>query len=181
MHPPQFAESGGAFQNPRQLGVLGNVALHEQHADLGVEARCHQQLREAQCGGLQFGGILRHGDGVQVHDRVKRLVRVLVGHPVPQGTQQVAQVHVATRLNPRQNTPHPKRLATATRNDPPHRCDPISRHLGTGAPPVIPAEAGTYACQCGGWQHRLGWLTDPCLTVGWWHCSAWLLAGVPVR
>ena len=32
----------------------------------------------------------------------------------------------------------------------------------TRSPSVIPAEAGIHACLFCGWQHRRGWLRNPC-------------------
>ena len=39
----ELAEGGRALHQPAELGVLGDVALHEQGADLRVEAGGHEQ------------------------------------------------------------------------------------------------------------------------------------------
>ena len=48
-HPAGLAEAGQALQHPRQLHVLGHVALHEQRAARGVHAE-REQLRGARRG-----------------------------------------------------------------------------------------------------------------------------------
>ena len=65
-HTLQFAELGVAVQNPRKLGVGGNVALQEKRTALRVNAAGKQQCVGFQCVVTQFRGFLSHGDGVQV-------------------------------------------------------------------------------------------------------------------
>ena len=45
-HPAQLAEADRALHHPRQLGVLGDVALHEHRGHVGVEADGEQHRRE---------------------------------------------------------------------------------------------------------------------------------------
>ena len=60
-HPAGLAEPGHALQHPRQLHVLGHVALHEQRAARRVDAE-REQLRGRgqrvlpQLGGVPVGG-----------------------------------------------------------------------------------------------------------------------------
>ena len=69
-HALQLADRGGALHQPGQLGVLGDVALHEQRADVGVEPDGEEQLRQPQRRGPQLGRVLGHREGVQVDDAV---------------------------------------------------------------------------------------------------------------
>ena len=82
---------------PGQLGVLVHVALDEQRADLGVEADGQEQRGQLEGLAPQLGRVLRDGEGVQVDDAVER-VAVLVGDPVAQRPEQVAERGVAGGL-----------------------------------------------------------------------------------
>ena len=53
----------------------------------------------AEAGRTQLLGLVRHRDRVQVDHAVEAVVRVLVAHPMPERTQQVAQVRDAGRLD----------------------------------------------------------------------------------
>ena len=103
----QLAEGGDAVEDPGELGVLVHVALHEQGAALGVEARGEQEHRRA-AGGL---GVLRvvprEGEAVEVDDAVERLVgrarALLGGHPVAYRPEVVAQMDLAGGLDAREH------------------------------------------------------------------------------
>ena len=99
-HPAQLAEPGQAAERPGQFGVLGHVALHEHRAPVGVQAR-GEQLGRGDPGPLpQPRRVLRHGDGVQVHHAVERVVGLLQGHPLAHRTQVVAEMEgVGGRLD----------------------------------------------------------------------------------
>ena len=75
--------------------MLGDMALHEQRAHVGVEAGGDQRHRHLEGVGPQLGGVLGHGQRVQVDDRVVRIGEVLVTDPISDRTEQVAQMHVA--------------------------------------------------------------------------------------
>ena len=99
-HPAQLAEPGQAAERPGQFGVLGHVALHEHRAPLRVKPG-GEQLGRGDPGPLpQAGRVLRHGDGVQVHHAVERVVGLLQGHPLAHRTQVVAEMEgVGGRLD----------------------------------------------------------------------------------
>ena len=46
-HAAEFAVRHVALHDPAEFGVLTNVGLHEQGADLGVEAHGHEHLGES--------------------------------------------------------------------------------------------------------------------------------------
>ena len=56
-HPPQLAHAGRALEQPGQLGVLGDVALHEERGHLGVEPDGQQHGGRGQGGPAQLVGI----------------------------------------------------------------------------------------------------------------------------
>src|ERR1019366_1844433 len=56
--------------------------------------------------GAQFRRVDVEGEGVQVDDAVEGVVGVLVGNPVPDRAQVVAQMQVATRLQAGENSGH---------------------------------------------------------------------------
>ena len=59
-HPAGLAEAGQALQHPGQLGVLGDVGLHEERAPLRVDAH-REQLggRDAACAPAAASGPAR--------------------------------------------------------------------------------------------------------------------------
>jgi len=81
-HPAQLAHGGGALEQPGHLGVLGDVALDEQGAAIGVEPGGQQVERGLEGATAQLGGIDVERQGVEVDDAVVGVVHVLVGHPV---------------------------------------------------------------------------------------------------
>ena len=87
-----------------ELGVLGDVALHEDRGPLGVDA-AGEVLRRRTTGPLaQPRGVHLHGDGVQVDDAVEGVVALLQAHPVHQRAEVVAEVQrVVRRLHARED------------------------------------------------------------------------------
>ena len=56
-HPPQLTHRGGAFEQPGQSGVLGNLALHEEGATVGIEPDGEQVQRGVQRVGAEVGRV----------------------------------------------------------------------------------------------------------------------------
>ena len=94
-HPRGLAEAGEAVHDPAELGVLGDVALDEEGAALGVETGGEQLGRGEPGVGTQLGRILRHGDRVQVDDHVERVVGLLQGDVLADRTEVVPEVERA--------------------------------------------------------------------------------------
>jgi hypothetical protein len=65
---------------------------------------------------------------VEIDEAEEALVPLLVGHPAPNGTQVVAQVLLARRLDPGEGAGHDRRAGTGgsprTRSGPPWRSAP---------------------------------------------------------
>ena len=99
-HPAGLAEAGEAREHPRQLGVLGDVALDEEHRPCRVDT-AGDELGGRQTGALpQHGRVGRDGQRVQVGDEVEGVVRLLQPDPLHEGTDVVAEVQrVARRLH----------------------------------------------------------------------------------
>ena len=76
-HPACFTETRDAAQHPRELCVLGDLALHEQRAPLRVEPGAQQLRRRDASAGAQHRRVVVDRDGVQVDHAVKGLVAVL--------------------------------------------------------------------------------------------------------
>ena len=85
----------GALEQPGQPGVLGDVALDEQGAALGVEPDGEQVEGGVERVGPQVRRVDLGGQGVQVDHAVEGVVAVLEGDPVPQGPEVVPQGEVA--------------------------------------------------------------------------------------
>src|SRR5450759_209612 len=107
-----FVQSHVGEHAQLQLGVLTDVALHEEGGSGGVHASC-QVLRGGSPGAVaQRGRCDLDRERVQVHDGVERIVSLLHLHPVDQGPEVVAQVQRAGRLHTGQQT----RLAVGLRD-----------------------------------------------------------------
>ena len=106
-HPAQLPEGGGALEQPRQPGVLGDVALDEQGAHRRGRARRPAGWSAvSRVAAGQEGGVVVEGQGVEVDDAEEGVVVVLVGDPVAERPQVVAEVEVTARLHPRQDPGH---------------------------------------------------------------------------
>ncbi len=105
-HPGQLAEADVALHHPRQLAVLGHVALDEHRGDVGVEADGEEARRQLDGALADDAGLLGDGQGVEVDDAVERVHLVLGGGPSPQRPQVVAEVDVTGGLHARQDTGH---------------------------------------------------------------------------
>ena len=81
-------------------------ALREQYAAFGIEPGSDQGRHHLVDAAAQGGGILRHGDGVQINDAEHALGFILHAHPVADGAQIIAQVQIAGGLNARENPLH---------------------------------------------------------------------------
>ncbi len=94
-HPAQLTHRRGAFEQPGQPGVLGNVALHEQGATVGVQTDGEQVQRGVQRVGAQLGRVDLGGEGVEVDHEVEGVVAVLEGNPLPEGPEVVPESEIA--------------------------------------------------------------------------------------
>ena len=83
-----------------------HVALDEQGAPLGVEPGGQQVEGGVVGAGPQVGRVDVEGQGVQVDHAVEGVVGVLVGHPVAEGPQVVAEVEVAAGLDSGEDACH---------------------------------------------------------------------------
>ena len=104
-HATELAIGHCALEQPRQVGVLVYVALHEDRAHFRVESDGQEQRRELECLSPQLGRVLRDGERVQVDDAVER-VRILIVDPVAQGSEEAAERRVARRLHPGKDPGH---------------------------------------------------------------------------
>ena len=102
-HPLQPVQRRDAVQQPGQLTVGGDVALHEHGAPGRINAT--GQIERGGLAGVsrQLPRVVGHGDGVQVHHAEEGLVAVLEVHPVADGTEPVAQMQSAGGLHPGEN------------------------------------------------------------------------------
>ena len=103
-----------ALHHPRQLGVLGHVALHEHRGDVGIEADREQHRRQLDRGLADHAGLLGDGQRVQVDDAVERVALVLAVDPVAQRPQVVAEVDVTGGLDARQHAGHGRQASDAS-------------------------------------------------------------------
>ena len=100
VHAAELAERRHARQQPRQLGVLLDVALAEQDAALGVEARADQDRGRVVDALAQLGRVVVDGDRVQVDDAVdRRVAALLAGDVLDDRADVVAEVLAARRLD----------------------------------------------------------------------------------
>ncbi len=105
-HPAQLAEADVALHQPRQLGVFGDVALHEHRGHVGIEADGEEDRGELDRALADDARLLGHGEGVEVDDAVEDLLLVLSRHPVAKRSEVGAEVGVAGRLHAGQDSCH---------------------------------------------------------------------------
>ena len=98
-HAGELAELGVAVEHPGQLGVLRHLALDEEDALFQVDAHGQQQGVGLQHVLAQGGGLLAHGDGVEVRQAVDAFVIFLQADKILQGPQVVAQGEGARGLD----------------------------------------------------------------------------------
>jgi hypothetical protein len=105
-HPRQLAVGHVALHHPRQLRVLGDVALHEHRRHVGVEPDGEQDRGELDRPLADHPWLLGDREGVEVDDAVEGVVFVLVLGPRPQRTEVAAQVGVSGGLDAREHASH---------------------------------------------------------------------------
>ena len=102
-HAAEPAQPRHAVEDPGELGVLANLALVEQDARLGIDARGDVGGRHRADLAGKLGRAAPHRyrlrDGVHVDHAEDALVRLLHGDPLHHGAQVVAKVQVAGRLH----------------------------------------------------------------------------------
>ena len=103
-HPAGLAIAGEAAQHPGQLGVLADVALHEERAALGVHAT-GEVLRRGDPGApAQLLGVGLDRQRMQVDDAVEGVVGLLERHPLHQRPEVVPEMQaVGGRLHARED------------------------------------------------------------------------------
>ena len=94
-HPLQLAERRHRPEQPRPLGVLRHVALHEERAAVGLEAGAEQGRGGVEGVLGQRRRVVGHRDRVQVDDAVERLAQALVGDVVADRPDVVAEMLLA--------------------------------------------------------------------------------------
>ena len=94
------------LEQPGQPGVLGDVALDEEGAAVGIEPDGEQVQGGVERVGPQVGRVDLRGEGVQVDHAVEGVVAVLEGNPVPEGPEVVPQGEVAGRRDAGEDPVH---------------------------------------------------------------------------
>ena len=98
-HAGELSRIGDGVEHPCELGVRGNVRLHEQHALFGVDAAGDEQRHQLERIPPQRRGLLLDGDRVQVCHRIDAVVFLLQLDEVADGADVVADGDRAARLN----------------------------------------------------------------------------------
>ncbi len=115
-------------QDPCQLGVLRHLALVVQQRALRVDPDGEQDLGRLVALVHELHGILRDGDGVEVHDAVDGVVVVLEPHPVAERPEIVPQVHVPGGLHSTEHSLSVHRLLAGSKKRPGPRASGSWRH-----------------------------------------------------
>jgi hypothetical protein len=151
-HPGRLPVMGHAFQQVVQLGVLGDLGLHDQGGARRIDAGGEQH------GGLFEGerpyraGVVLHGHRMQIGDHRDRLGPVLRGDQRADGAQQVAELQVPGGLETGE--------AAGPGESGGHGGCPFEEVRGT-ARPQTPAHVDTETAACvqaaGAFLRVLGW------------------------
>ncbi|CAB4681583.1 unannotated protein [freshwater metagenome] len=108
-HSPEFSERRSAFHEPRKLGVFADVALNKEGGASRVDTDGQKKLGQFEGPSPEFCGILGDGKGVEINHAEDGVCLVLVGDPVAQGTQEVAELDRTGGLDAREDTRHGRR------------------------------------------------------------------------
>lgn len=81
-HTRQFTKHGIAVEHPAQLGMLVDVGLDEQGVLLRVQTTGNILGQLLQRAPTQVGGVLTHGDGVQVCHEIVTIIFLSPGRPI---------------------------------------------------------------------------------------------------
>ena len=105
-HSGQLAGIGLAGQHPSQFCVTRNIRLHENDGFLWIDS--YRQIQGSHIQNMLPQGfrILRHGDGMLVHDTVNAFMIILQLYELLQCTQIISQVNVSCRLYAGKNSFH---------------------------------------------------------------------------
>lgn len=79
-----------AGEDPCQFGVAGDGGLGEDGGVFGIHAAGDVGGGSFAHGFAKGGGVLRHGDGVEVGEHEKTFIFVLQGHPVADSAEIIA-------------------------------------------------------------------------------------------
>ena len=99
-HALQPVERRDAIQEPAQFAVGSHMALHKNRGLAWINAAGEIEGRRRQRVLGQLAGVVRNGDGMQVHDTEKGVVAVLQVDPIADRSQPVPQVQRTRGLNP---------------------------------------------------------------------------------
>ena len=104
-------------QQPRQLGVLGDVALAEEDAALGIEARGEQDRGRVVQALAQLGGVVGDRGRVQVDDAEDALAALLARDVLGDRADVVAEVLAPGRLDAGEDAHRPQPSAQRRRSE----------------------------------------------------------------
>ena len=104
-HPLEVAHRCDRREVPGELGVLADVALHEQGRLRRIEAAGDEVGRQLDDARAEVLRVVRDGDRVRVYDTEERLFFLLLDLPNPgaDGPEVVADVDLARRLDAGEN------------------------------------------------------------------------------
>ena len=103
-HPRHPPHAGDAVEHPRQLGMFGHLALVEDDMFLRIDTGGEKRGGHLADVARQFQRVLGYGDGVQVDHAIDALHLVLQGDEAFDGTEIVAQMQIAGRLDSGKNS-----------------------------------------------------------------------------
>ena len=98
-HPAELAVARDGREQPRRLGVRGDVALREDRRPLGVEAGRDEHREQVERAVVEVARVVLDGDRVEVDDAEERLAVLLGLRVLAEAADVVAEVLVARRLD----------------------------------------------------------------------------------
>ena len=86
--------------------MFPNMALYKEGGAGGVDTYSQEKLRELEGPSAKFSGVLGNGEGVEINHAEDGVGLILVGDPMAQGTQEVAELDRTGGLDAREDTRH---------------------------------------------------------------------------
>ena len=100
-HAFHFADVGDGVEDPTQFGMRGHLRLNVKRTLFGIQPAGKIERGKFYGSAAQKRGVLPHGDGVHIRDRIKAIEVILHPHPITDRARKISDCEISARLNRR--------------------------------------------------------------------------------